>query len=89
MALVNIAGVGVLAGSDVPSEAERAVEFLLSESTQQYFADELAEFPMRDGITSETHDMPELEEISSPDIDLSDLSSLDETLTLLQEVGLS
>ena len=87
--LVNVAGIGVLAGSDANEAALAAAEFLLSDEAQQYFADETAEYPVVDGITSTVHDLPPLDSLQGPDIDLSDLASLEETLTLLQEVGLS
>ncbi|MQA61589.1 MAG: extracellular solute-binding protein [Actinophytocola sp.] len=89
LALINVAGVGVIKGSDKAEAAQRAVRYLLSESAQQYFADETAEYPVREGVTSTKHDLPKLSGIESPDIDLSSLSSLKETLALLQEVGLS
>ena len=87
--LVNVAGVGVLATSDASEAALAAVEYMLSEEAQQYFADETAEYPVVDGVTSTVHDLPALDSLQGPDIDLSDLASLEETLALLQEVGLS
>ena len=87
--LVNVAGVGVLATSDGSEAALTAAAFLLSDEAQQYFADETAEYPVVDGITSTVHDLPPLDSLHGPDIDLSDLASLEETLALLQEVGLS
>ncbi|MGH3518725.1 MAG: iron ABC transporter substrate-binding protein [Haloechinothrix sp.] len=89
LALVNVAGVGVIKGSDASDAANKAVEFLLSETAQQYFADETAEYPVREGVQSTKHELPPLSDIQSPDIDLTTLSSLEETLKLLQEVGLS
>lgn len=86
-ALVNVAGVGVLAGSDAEDAAVDAVEFLLSDEAQQYFADTTAEYPVVEGIESETHDLEPLGESSS--VDLNDLDSLDATLALLDEVGLT
>jgi iron(III) transport system substrate-binding protein len=87
--LVNVAGVGVLAQSDASEAALAAAEFLLSEEAQQYFADETAEYPVVDGVTSTVHELPPLDSLQGPDIDLSELASLEETLALLQEVGLS
>lgn len=89
LALVNVAGVGVLKGTDKQEAARKAVAFLLSKRAQQYFADETAEYPVRDGVKSTEHDLPKLSGIQSPDIDLTKLSSLEQTLKLLQEVGLS
>jgi iron(III) transport system substrate-binding protein len=86
-ALVNVAGVGVLAGSDAEDAALAAVEFLLSDEAQQYFADTTAEYPVVEGITTEEHDLEPLGEASS--VDLNDLDSLDETLAMLDEVGLT
>ncbi|MDQ3485917.1 MAG: extracellular solute-binding protein [Actinomycetota bacterium] len=88
-ALVNVAGVGVLASSDATELASDAVEFLLSEEGQQYFADETAEYPVREGVESTTYDLVPLEQVAGAQIDLNDLASLDETLELLDEVGLT
>lgn len=89
LALVNVAGVGIVKGTDKAGEARRAVEFLLSEQAQVYFADHEAEYPVRDGVQSTKHELPELTDIESPDLDLSELASLEQTEKLLQEVGLS
>jgi len=88
-ALVNVAGVGVLTSSEATGLAADAVEFLLSEAGQQYFADETAEYPVRAGIESTTYDLVPLEQVDGAQIDLNDLASLDETLELLDEVGLT
>ncbi len=85
-ALVNVAGVGVLAGSENPT-ALAAVEYLLSADVQQYFADETAEYPVVPGVTTTVHDLAPLGE--GLVIDLNDLDSLEETLALLDEVGLT
>jgi iron(III) transport system substrate-binding protein len=88
-ALINVAGAGVLEPSDSPQVANEAVEFLLSEQAQQYFADETSEYPVIDGVESTVHDLPPLSSLQAPDIDLTDLDSLGETLELLAEVGLT
>ncbi|MGQ0572981.1 MAG: extracellular solute-binding protein [Pseudonocardia sp.] len=89
LGLVNVAGAGILRTTDAPELAQRAVEFLVSAQAQQYFADVTAEYPVRAGITSTEHDLPPLAQLQPPDIDLSDLASLQQTQTLLQESGLS
>lgn len=88
-ALVNVAGVGVLEGSDMSAAAAAAAEFLLSDEAQQYFADETAEYPVVEGITSTEHDLAPLSELSGYVVDLNALDSLEETLALLDEVGLT
>lgn len=89
LGLVNVAGAGVLSGAGDTQRAQRAVEFLVSPTAQQYFADVTAEYPVRAGITSTVHDLPALSTLQPPDIDLSDLSSLQQTLALLQQTGLA
>ena len=86
--LINVAGAGVLAGSDRGDDATRFVEFLLGEQAQSYFADETKEYPLRPGIQT-TEGLPPLESIDSPAIDLSDLDSLEETLRMIEEAGLT
>lgn len=88
-ALINVAGVGVLEGSDQSEAAQNAVEFLLSDSSQQYFADETAEYPVVEGIATTKHDLVPLQQLKGSEVDLDDLDSLEETLKLLDEVGLT
>ncbi len=87
-ALINVAGVGILKGTDQKAAALKAVAYLLSEKAQKYFADETAEYPVVEGITSK-HDLPPLEGLSKSSIDLNRLESLDTTLAMLNEVGLT
>ena len=87
-ALVNVAGAGILATSADSDAAAEAVAFLLSEEAQTYFADETAEYPVVEGITS-SFDLPPLTDVDAQQIDLNELDSLDQTLALLDEVGLT
>ena len=86
-ALVNVAGVGILTTSDQSEAARTLVEFLLSEEAQAYFAAETKEYPLVDGVEADPA-LPALAEIGTPEIDLSDLSDLEGTLQLLQDVGI-
>lgn len=88
-ALINVAGVGVLEGSDQAQAATEAVAYLLSEQAQQYFADETAEYPVVAGVTTTRHDIPALESLTAASVDLNDLDSLAQTLAMLEEVGLT
>ncbi len=86
-ALVNVAGVGVIEGSEQSEAALEVVEFLLSPEAQQYFADTTAEYPVVEGISTDEHDLAPLDpEVA---VDLNDLDSLKETLAMLDEVGLT
>lgn len=88
-ALINVAGVGILAGSDQQDAAVKVVEHLLSQDAQQYFADTTAEYPVVSGITSTTHDLVPLADLKGSSVDLNALDSLEQTLALLDEVGLT
>ena len=88
-ALINVAGVGILAGSSQSEAATKAIDFLLSPEGQQYFADETAEYPVVAGVTSTKHDLVPLDQLDGLAIDLNALDSLEQTLALLDEVGLT
>ncbi len=84
-ALINVAGVAILGTTDQPDAAERLVEFLLSDGAQEYFSTETFEYPLT-GAEPDPR-LPSLDEIETPDVDLSDLDDLQGTLELLREVG--
>ncbi|MFD5103004.1 iron ABC transporter substrate-binding protein [Streptomyces albidochromogenes] len=86
--LVNAAGVGILKDSDQAPAAQKAVDFLLSEKAQKYFADDTKEYPLAAGVTSTVKDLPPLDSLDAPKIDLGRLESLQETLKMLQDVGM-
>jgi iron(III) transport system substrate-binding protein len=84
--LVNVAGVGVLAGSDQPEEAIAFAEFMLGEDAQRHFAENVKEYPLIDGVEVDPLVTP-LDQIRQPDVELAELTDLEGTLTLLQEAG--
>jgi iron(III) transport system substrate-binding protein len=86
--LVNVAAVGILDGADRSDEAQRLVSFLLSPESQQYFAEETKEYPVIAGVAT-APGLPPLETLNSPQIDLSDLDSLEQTLLMIEEAGLT
>ena len=82
--LVNVAGVALL--SENPNALVFA-KWLLGDTAQKYFLENTFEFSMTSDVAPDPT-LPKLSEISGPKIDLSDLSSLDQTLLLLSEAGL-
>lgn len=84
--MVNVAGVGVLAGSDQVEEAEAFVDFLLSREAQEFFASTTEEYPLIDGVEADPSLVP-LDEIPHPALDLSEIDDLEGTLELLQSSG--
>ncbi len=86
--LVMPAGVSILAASDQAENAQAFVEFLLSRSSQEYFATETFEFPLVEGVEMPVG-LPDLDDIATPDIDLSDLADqLERATDLVTEAGL-
>jgi iron(III) transport system substrate-binding protein len=85
--LLNVAGVGVLKTAPNAEQAQVFVDYLLSDSGQQYFAAKTKEYPLVPGVAAAAQ-VPPLADLSPPQIDLSDLASLEQTQQLLSEAGL-
>ncbi|MGQ0630652.1 MAG: iron ABC transporter substrate-binding protein [Sporichthyaceae bacterium] len=86
-ALINVAGVGILKGSDQASAAQRFVEYLVSDSAQRVFSLTLKEYPLVDGVALPA-DLPALGTLDAPEINLSQLDDIEATLALFNDVGL-
>jgi len=85
--LVNVAGVGMLAGSGASDLVIELIRFLLSEEGQRYFAESTFEYPLAANVPP-ADGLPTLDELQAPSIDLSDLDSIAATQELLADVGL-
>ena len=85
-ALVLVAGAGILEASENKETALEFVDFLLSEQAQQYFTSDAKEYPVAAGVEPEG-DLPPIESLDPPDVDLGSLSDLQGTIDLLREVG--
>jgi len=87
--LVLVTAVGVLDTADDPRDAERFVEFLLSKQAQKFYAAQTLEYPLAAGVAPVVEDLPPLEEIQSPQLDLSSLGGqLEKTKELIERSGL-
>lgn len=88
-ALVSVAGAGVIEGSDNREDAERFVEFLLSDEGQRFYTEEAeeAEYPLVEGIQPK-QGLPPFSSLGGPNVDLAGLGGeLERTLELLNETG--
>jgi len=85
--LINIAGVGVLRASSKQDAALAFVRYLLSTAGQSYFVTKTFEYPMTAGVAAFA-ELPSLDELNPPNIDLSDLRGIEQTQELLVQVGL-
>jgi iron(III) transport system substrate-binding protein len=87
--LVNVAGAGILAGSENARAAQQLVDYLLSPAGQTYFATQTSEYPLVAGIAP-PEGARSLDSVEGPDISLGELGGkLRSTLELLNEVGLT
>ena len=88
-ALVSVAGAGVLSSSDQQGDAERFVEYLLSDEGQRFYVDEAeeAEYPLVEGIDAKPG-LPPLSTLEGPDVDLTSFGAEHEaTIEMLRETG--
>lgn len=85
--LINVSGAGVLASSKKQGAAEELINYLTSAPAQQKFVTDTHEYSLVDGANPPT-DLPGLDQIGAPSIDLDDLKNIKTTQDLLIEVGL-
>ena len=85
--LVNIGGVGIIAGSGQEEQAIAVTRYLLGVEAQTYFSEQTLEYPLAAGVPAQPELIP-LAEIEPPDLDLSNLADLQGTLALLTDLGL-
>ncbi|MFB6109582.1 MAG: iron ABC transporter substrate-binding protein [Halodesulfurarchaeum sp.] len=89
-ALINVAGALVLKSSDRKQLATNFVHHLLAQELQEFLVETAFAYPMAPGVpppSGNEIDLPPLEELQPPDIDLTKLADLQPTLELLRETG--
>jgi iron(III) transport system substrate-binding protein len=86
--LIMVAGAGRLASAQNEANANRFLQFMLSQVAQQYFASQTFEYPLVEGVVT-ARGLPPLAELEavSLDIDMAALDDLQGTTQLLQDVG--
>lgn len=85
-ATFNVAGAAVVDAADDPELAENFVRHLLSAEAQAYFATETFEYPLVPDVDP-VGDLPPIDQLDVPDLDLSRLSDLQETIDMMRDVG--
>ena len=87
--LVIESSASILASSDKQEQAREFVEFLLSESSQEYFASETFEYPLAGGVAP-AGDLPPLDNLERPDVDIEALGGgFAETQELIDRSGIA
>ncbi|QSB15955.1 iron ABC transporter substrate-binding protein [Natronosporangium hydrolyticum] len=87
-ALMNISGIGVLAGAIEDADVRTFVDYLLSTEGQAFFTEQTSEYPMVAEVDAPA-ELPELAGLEAPEINLNDLDSLEETVVMITESGLA
>lgn len=82
-----VSGAAVLDTAKNKDAAERFIEYLLTNESQDYFAKETHEYPLVDGVKPQV-DLPPLDTLQTPKVDLSDLQDLKGSLALMRETGI-
>ncbi len=85
--LVNVAGIGLLKNAKNPDTAVKFIEFLLATKAQDYFVNEVFEYPVIEGVTPNENLLPlsELLELV-PSFNLNEMDDLEGTTRLLKHV---
>lgn len=84
--LFNVAGAAVIDTTTAEETANGFVRHLLSSEAQEFFAVRTGEYPLIEGVEP-LGDLPSLEDINPPELDLTQLADVEPTLELLREVG--
>lgn len=84
--MLNLAGIGIVKTSKHTDAAKQLIEFLLTESSQEFFALETFEYPV---IPIGNADLAvDSMRTYAPDVSLESIANLETTLALLREAGL-
>ena len=86
--LILVTGTGMVEGTDRAEDAERFIEYLLAEDAQSFFSEETFEYPLAADVEPAV-DLPPLESIAAPEVDLRSLGGgLADTRRLIERSGL-
>ena len=85
--LINVSGAGILKTSAKQKAAQDLINYLTSAAAQGKFVTDTHEYSLIQGATAPT-DLPALDAIGAPAIDLKTLSNIKATQDLLIQVGL-
>ena len=85
--LFLVSGAAILDTSKHREAAERFINYLLTQSSQQYFAEQTFEYPLVAGVPTDPG-LPPLASMKPPEIDLSNLTDLQGSLALMRDTGI-
>jgi iron(III) transport system substrate-binding protein len=85
--LLSVDGVGIIKGTDNEAAANAFVDFLLSQTAEQYFAAGNVEIPIVESVEPREGKLT-ADELTVPGLDVQQLEELDDARELLTEVGI-
>ena len=85
--LVNVSAAGILKGTEHEADAKRLVEFLLSDESQRYFAEQTYEMPVVPSVRPNP-DLPEITALARPEVELAKLDDAKGTIDLITRLGI-
>jgi len=87
-AVFNVAGGAVIDEAADPELSENFLQHLLSAEAQDYFARSTFEYPLIPDVEP-VGDLPSIDELDVPDIDLTQLSDIEPTIDLMRDAGIN
>jgi iron(III) transport system substrate-binding protein len=85
-ALINVSGAEILEGTGKTDLAENFIAHLLTVEAQEFFATRAFAYPMIPGVPP-VGDLPRIDQLNPPDLDLQRLDDVGGTIELLRETG--
>ena len=87
--LLMVSGAGILRSAENEANAQRFIDYLLSETGQQYFSDETFEYPVIAGVAADEMlvPLPALIDLAAT-VSLTELADLQGTQDLLLDLGI-
>ena len=85
-ALVNVSGLEIINGTDNADLASSFVRHVLSAEAQEFFATRTFAYPMIPGVAP-VGDLPRIDDLNPPDINLTELADVAGTVDLLRDAG--
>jgi iron(III) transport system substrate-binding protein len=85
-ALINVSGAEILQGTDKVDLAENFIAHLLTVEAQEFFTTRAFAYPMIPGVPP-VGDLPRIDQLNPPDLDLQRLDDVEGTIQLLRETG--
>lgn len=85
--LLNVGGLGIIAGTDNKEAANAFVDFMLSREAEQYYAERTYEIPLLEDVEL-PRGIPSAKDLIVPGLDVREFEKLDDARRLLTDAGI-